>query len=228
MIKIENLSYTYGDGTQAIKNLNISFPSEHIFAIMGFSGSGKTTLLNCISRFIKPQQGKIFLDNQNIFEMDVKSFREAIGVVFQALNLFPHMTVLENMTLAPCRLRRINEKDAKNSAREMLERLGILELADHYPSQVSGGQAQRVAIGRGLMLKPRLMLLDEPTSALDARTTEDFSHWIRELQSDTNFIVVTHDLEFARTAASKGMFMSEGEIVESGNIDGVLRHIKRG
>lgn len=228
MIKIENLSYTYGDGTQAIKNLNISFPSEHIFAIMGFSGSGKTTLLNCISRFIKPQQGKIFLDNQNIFEMDVKSFREAIGVVFQALNLFPHMTVLENMTLAPCRLRQINEKDAKNSAREMLERLGILELADHYPSQVSGGQAQRVAIGRGLMLKPRLMLLDEPTSALDARTTEDFSRWIRELQSDTNFIVVTHDLEFARTAASKGMFMSEGEIVESGNIDGVLRHIKRG
>ena len=226
MIKIKNLSYTYGDGKQALKGINISFPVEHIFAIMGFSGSGKTTLLNCMSRFLKPQEGTIYWEDSDIFEMDEKTFRATFGVVFQSLNLFPHMTVLENMTLAPARLQGLSARKAKAAAIEMLERLGILELANHYPAQVSGGQAQRVAIARGLMLKPRLMLLDEPTSALDVRTTEDFSQWIRELKSDTNFIIVTHDLGFAKTAATRGIFMSEGEIIDSGNIKDVLSHIK--
>lgn len=227
MIKIKNLSYAYGDGTQALKGINISFPVEHIFAIMGFSGSGKTTLLNCMSRFIKPQQGSIFWQDRDIFEMDEKTFRATFGVVFQSLNLFPHMTVVDNMTLAPSRLQGLSMRKARVAAIEMLDRLGILELAKHYPSQISGGQAQRVAIARGLMLKPRLMLLDEPTSALDVRTTESFSQWIRELKSDTNFIIVTHDLSFAKTAATKGIFMSEGKIIDSGNINDVLSHIER-
>ena len=226
MIKVENLSYTYSDGTEAIKNINVSIPREHIFAVMGLSGSGKTTLLNCMGRFLQPQQGKIYWNNTDINNMQETEFRNILGVVFQRLNLFPHMTVLENMVLAPCRLQGLSHKDAKANSIEMLERLGIPELADNYPSQVSGGQAQRVAIARGLMLKPQVMLLDEPTSALDARITEEFAQWLRELRSDTSFIIVTHDLPFARSVAKNGIFMDSGRIVESGSINGILSHLE--
>ena len=226
MIKVENLSYTYSDGTEAIKNINVSIPREHIFAVMGLSGSGKTTLLNCMGRFLRPQQGKIYWNDTDINNMQETEFRNILGVVFQRLNLFPHMTVLENMVLAPCRLQGFSHKDAKANSIEMLERLGIPELADNYPSQVSGGQAQRVAIARGLMLKPQVMLLDEPTSALDARITEEFAQWLRELRSDTSFIIVTHDLPFARSVAKNGIFMDSGRIIKSGSIDEILSHLE--
>jgi ABC-type polar amino acid transport system ATPase subunit len=226
MIKVENLSYTYSDGTEALKDINVSIPREHIFAVMGLSGSGKTTLLNCMGRFLQPQQGKIYWNNTDISNMQETEFRNILGVVFQRLNLFPHMTVLENMVLAPCRLQGLSQKDAKANAIEMLERLEIPELADNYPSQVSGGQAQRVAIARGLMLKPQVMLLDEPTSALDARITEEFSQWLRELKSDTSFVIVTHDLPFARSVAKNGIFMDSGCIIESGSIEDILSHLE--
>ncbi len=228
MIEVKNLSYTYGDGTQALHNINVSFPEEHIFAVTGMSGSGKTTLLNCLARFIRPQKGSITLDDTDINSMDEPTFRASIGVVFQKLNLFPHMTVLENLSLAPSRLRKGSKKEIIRDALEMLIRLDIRDLADSYPSQISGGQAQRVAIARGLMLKPKVMLLDEPTSALDAKTSQEFSIWLRELRSDTGFIIVTHDLPFAEITASKGMFMSEGKIVKSGAIQEVLSHIDGG
>ena len=226
MIKVKDLNYTYSDGTCALKNINVTFPQEHIFAIMGLSGSGKTTLLNCLARFLKPQQGAIYCNNIDIEDMDAKTFRATLGVVFQHLNLFPHMTVLENMILAPCRMQKRAKKEAVESAREMLERLGIPELADNYPSQVSGGQAQRVAIARGLMLKPQVMLLDEPTSALDPKTTSEFAEWLRELQCDTSFIIVTHDLPFAADVAARGMYMSEGEVREFGKINNILSLIR--
>ena len=149
MIKIKNLSYTYGDGTQALKDLTVSFPEEHIFAIMGLSGSGKTTLLNCIAGFLDAQEGEIFWDDTRLSDMTEKELRTLLGVVFQRLNLFPHMTILENMTLAPCRIQGYSRSRAKKEAMEMLERLEIIDLADNYPAQVSGGQAQRVAIARG-------------------------------------------------------------------------------
>lgn len=160
MLEVKNLFYTYKDKTEALKDVSISFPKDNIFAIMGLSGSGKTTLLNCIARFLKPQKGQILLDDKNIFEMERKVFRKKLGVVFQHLNLFPHLSVLENMTLAPTRVQNIPEKEAHELAMDTLERLGIKDLADSYPSQVSGGQAQRVAIARGLVLKPKVMLLD--------------------------------------------------------------------
>ncbi len=228
MIEVKNLSYTYNDGNEALKSISVSFPEEHIFAVTGMSGSGKTTLLNCLARFIQPQQGEILLNGEDIRQMDEKTFRSNIGVVFQRLNLFPHLTVLENLSLAPVKLGKGSKKAVIRDARDMLERLGIPELASHYPAQISGGQAQRVAIARGLMLKPRVMLLDEPTSALDARTSQEFSEWLRELRSDTGFIIVTHDLPFAELAASKGIFMSGGVIVKSGPIRDVLTHIDGG
>lgn len=226
MIRIKNLSYTYGDGTQAIKDISVSFPEEHIFAIMGLSGSGKTTLLNCIAGFLEAQKGEIFWDDTRLSDMSEKQFRTLLGVVFQRLNLFPHMTILENMILAPCRLHGCSRNDAKQEAKEMLERLEIIELADNYPAQVSGGQAQRVAIARGLMLKPRVMLLDEPTSALDIKITEEFAHWLRELKADTSFIIVTHDLPFAEDVAKNGIFMEDGQIRDSGSIHEILSNLK--
>ncbi len=228
MIEVKNLSYTYSDGNQALKSITTTFADEHIFAITGMSGSGKTTLLNCLARFIVPQEGEILLNDKNIQEMDEVTFRSSIGVVFQQLNLFPHLTVLENMFLAPTRLGKGSKKTIAREAKEMLERLGIPELASHYPAQISGGQAQRVAIARGLMLKPSLMLLDEPTSSLDAKTSQEFSVWLRELQSDTGFIIVTHDLPFVEITASKGIFMSGGLIIKSGSINEVLTHIDGG
>jgi polar amino acid transport system ATP-binding protein len=226
MIRVENLCYTYGDGTQALKNVSVSIPKEHIFAIMGLSGSGKTTLLNCIARFLSPQKGAIYWQDKNMLEMSEADFRSLLGVVFQRLNLFPHMTVLENMILAPCRLHGLTRKQAKANALEMLEILGIQDLAGNYPSQVSGGQAQRVAIARGLMLKPKVMLLDEPTSALDARITEDFASWLRDLKADTSFIIVTHDLPFAESVAKNGIYMEDGRILESGSINEILSHLR--
>lgn len=225
MINVRYLSYTYNDGSQALKDINVLFPDEHIFAITGMSGSGKTTLLNCLARFLRPQQGQITLDEIDIDTLDETSFRVKIGVVFQRLNLFPHLTIRENLLLAPRRLKTGSEKNIADEAREMLHRFGIGELAENYPSQISGGQAQRAAIARGLMLKPKVMLLDEPTSALDARTSQEFSLWLQELRDDTSFIIVTHDLPFAAATASKGIFMSNGQIVKTGSIQEVLSHI---
>ncbi|MDD5698059.1 MAG: ATP-binding cassette domain-containing protein [Victivallaceae bacterium] len=227
MIRVDNLSYTYGNGVQALRNITAVFPREHIFAIMGRSGSGKTTLLNCIARFLRPQQGAVFWEKTNILDLDEKRFRSILGVVFQRLNLFPHLTVLGNMTLAPRRLRGCSRQSAEAEALEMLDRLGIAELAESYPAQISGGQAQRVAIARGLMLKPKVMLLDEPTSALDARTTSEFAQWLRELKSATSFIVVTHDLSFAGETARNGMFMVGGRIRECGRMEDIFKHVKK-
>ncbi|MCI5166133.1 MAG: amino acid ABC transporter ATP-binding protein, partial [Candidatus Electrothrix sp. GM3_4] len=190
-------------------------------------GSGKTTLLNCIARFLFPQQGEILLDGQNIQEMKEIDFRQQVGVVFQHLNLFPHMNVLENMMLALERVQGKSKDEAKAESMEMLARLNITELARSYPAQVSGGQAQRVAIARGLALKPKFMLLDEPTSALDAATTSNFSRWLRELQEFTSFIVVTHDLPFAEQAAEQGVFMENGQVREKGSLAEVLKNIDR-
>jgi polar amino acid transport system ATP-binding protein len=225
VIEIKKLSFTYPDGTRALSEVSIEFPPEHIFAIMGASGSGKTTLLNCVARFLEPQRGTIFFRGEDISGIPEKVFRERLGVVFQQLNLFPHMNVMENLMLAPMRVQKRSEKDAESAAMEMLERLNIAELQSSYPAQMSGGQAQRAAIARGLMLRPEVMLLDEPTSALDAETTSDFAQWLKELQSDTSFIIVTHDLPFARDTAEQGVFMRDGCVIESGKISDIIQQL---
>jgi len=222
MIEIKNVSFTYADGTKGLIDFSASFPPEHIFGVLGESGSGKTTLLNCIGRFLTLQKGSILIDGENIYNMKELDFRRKIGVVFQDLYLFPHLTILENMILAPCKVQKVTSQRARIEAKEMLNRLGIDDIADSYSAQVSGGQAQRAAIARGLMLKPKYMLLDEPTAALDAGTTKEFAEWLRELQEESNFIIVTHDVPFAKSIASRGIYMHNGRKIHSGNIQNII------
>ncbi len=228
MIKVENLSYEYRDGTVALHNVNVDFTPEHIFAVLGESGSGKTTLLRCLGRFLHPQSGRILYEGRDISEMPEAELRHAIGIVFQKLYLFPHLSVLGNMTLA---LRKVLGKERREAEREaltILERLDISDLANSYPSQISGGQAQRAAIARGLVLQPSHMLLDEPTSALDINTTDDFAKWLVELKESTNFVIVTHDVLFANKVATRGVYLSEGRVQNTGNIETMIRNIRSG
>jgi len=228
MIEVRNVSYTYSDGTRALRDVSVAFPPEHIFSVLGESGSGKTTLLNCVARFAQPQQGEILLDGKDVRQYEEREFRRAVGVIFQRLYLFPHLTILQNMTLAPRHVLGRPEKQSAADAREMLERLGIPDLADSYPSQISGGQAQRAAIARGLMLRPEFMLLDEPTSALDANTTDEFARWLWELHETTNFIIVTHDVLFARQASTRGIYLREGRVQARGGIDEIIAEATAG
>ena len=219
MIKIKGLSYTYSNSSvPALREISANFPAERAFAVLGESGSGKTTLLNCIARFLKPQSGSILIEGKNINKMTENEFRRTLGVVFQKLNLFPHLTVLDNMTLAPIKAFGQDSSDAKKSASKMLQRLGIADLSSRYPSQISGGQAQRVAIARGLMLQPKYILLDEPTSALDTKTTFEFAKWLRELREGTSLIIVTHDLPFASEVATHGIYLDAGRLTAEGSI----------
>ena len=228
MIEIRDLSYRYpGTEEPAIAYISADFPRERVFAVLGDSGSGKTTLLNCIARFLTPTTGRITIDGRDIAEMPATEFRRTLGVVFQRLFLFPHLTVLENMTLAPIKAFGQDKGEARRSAEAMLDRLNVPELGDRYPSQISGGQGQRVAIARGLMLQPDYMLLDEPTSALDARTTGEFAQWLRELQEDTSFIIVTHDLPFASQVASHGVYLESGHVTAVGKVESIIEQATR-
>ncbi|MFW5870172.1 MAG: ABC transporter permease subunit, partial [Candidatus Sumerlaeota bacterium] len=155
-------------------------------------------------------------------------FRRKVGFVFQGLHLFPHMTVLENLTLAPRKALEMDDADAEEQAREVLEHLSIDDLADSYPAQISGGQAQRAAIARGLVLKPEYMLLDEPTSALDAKTSDEFAKWLVTLKSDTHFVIVTHDTLFAERVATHGVYLSQGEVMDTGKVDTIIDHVRAG
>ncbi|MBS3734120.1 MAG: amino acid ABC transporter ATP-binding protein [Phycisphaerae bacterium] len=228
MIKVENVQYAYHTGTEALRDVSVAFPRGTISAVLGESGSGKTTLLMLLGQFLRPDAGRITLDNRDIYEIPEPEYRRALGIVFQNLYLFPHMTVLENMTLAPVKVLGADKVGTEDDARAMLDRLGIGEIADSYPSQISGGQGQRAAIARGLMLQPEYMLLDEPTSALDANTTDEFAAWLRELSDQTNFIIVTHDVLFADKAAHQGVYLSDGQVLDTGTIDTIIQHVRSG
>ena len=215
MLDIQNVSFAYGEGPQVLGGISLTLPREHVVAILGESGSGKTTLLNCIGRFLVPQSGKILIDGVDIAEIHERAFRHLVGIVFQGLDLFPHLSVIENLMLAPVRVLKQKPSHTLEEAQAMLERLSIPELSKSYPAQISGGQAQRVAIARSLMMKPEYLLLDEPTSALDAQTTRDFARWLLDLKTETTFVLVTHDIPFAQAAASHAVVIEDGAIKES-------------
>ena len=228
MIKFHDVSYRYAAGTAALEHVNIEFPRSTISAVLGESGSGKTTMLMCLGQFLRPQSGSITYDHKDIYELPEKEFRQKVGIVFQKLYLFPHLTVLKNLTLASVHVSGLSHTEAKKQAVSVLDHLGIQQIAESYPAQVSGGQAQRAAIARGLLLKPDYMLLDEPTSALDANTTDEFAEWLKSLRHETNFIVVTHDILFARKVASTGVYLSGGTVLDAGDIEDITRSVRAG
>ena len=225
MIKVTGLKFTYPDGTTALADISIDLSfgkDEHITAIVGASGSGKTTLLQCLARFLTPGQGTMEIDGIPAISMSEAQFRSKIGVVFQDLYLFPHLKVLDNLTLAPVEIAGVDKEDAERQAMEMLERVEVGNLARSYPSQLSGGQAQRVAIARALMMKPDFLLLDEPTSALDINTTNALAKLLEDLRGSTNFIIVSHDIPFVRKVAKRAVLIQGCLVVSHDLVEKVI------
>ncbi|MGF7087040.1 putative glutamine transport system ATP-binding protein [Kroppenstedtia sanguinis] len=200
-----------------MKEINLEIASGEVVVILGPSGSGKSTLLRCINKLESITDGELVVDGTTVSDAkaDVNKLRQEIGMVFQHFNLYPHKTALENITLAPLKVRKMNPDEADQLARRYLEKVGIPEKANAYPSQLSGGQQQRVAIARGLAMKPKIMLFDEPTSALDPEMIGEVLDVMRDLaQEGMTMVVVTHEMGFAREVADRVIFMDEGKILE--------------
>lgn len=217
IIQLNDVSKYFGD-FQALRDVSLSVKLGERVVVCGPSGSGKSTMIRCMNRLETHESGRIVIDGIELSaDMDdVRAVRREVGMVFQQFNLFPHMTVLQNLTIAPRRARKMNKQDATQLAMEYLERVRIPEQAGKYPSQLSGGQQQRVAIARSLCMKPRIMLFDEPTSALDPEMIKEVLDVMVELAEDgMTMVVVTHEMGFAKTVADNMVFMDEGEIVET-------------
>ena len=217
MIQLTGVNKWFGD-FQALKNIDLTVARGEKIVVCGPSGSGKSTMIRLINRLEAHQSGRIVVDGIELTD-DVKAIekiRAEVGMVFQSFNLFPHLTVLENLTLAPVWVRRTPKKEAEDLAMELLVRVRIPEQAGKYPGQLSGGQQQRVAIARALAMRPKMMLFDEPTSALDPEMIKEVLDVMIELAREgMTMICVTHEMGFARTVADRIVFMDEGEIVES-------------
>lgn len=201
-----------------LNDINFSVETGEVVVICGPSGSGKSTMIRCINRLEPIQAGEIIVDNMSLKDprTDITRLRAEIGLVFQQFNLYPHMTVLENVTLAPVKVRKMKRRQAQALSMELLEKVGIREKASSYPAQLSGGQQQRVAIARGLAMRPKIMLFDEPTSALDPEMINEVLDVMRKLAIEgMTMVVVTHEMGFAREVAHRVVFMDAGRLVES-------------
>jgi general L-amino acid transport system ATP-binding protein len=218
MIEATNLDKFYGK-FQALKNINLTVNQGERVVICGPSGSGKSTLIRCMNGLENHDAGKMVVDGIEVFEgsKDIRKLRQEVGMVFQQFNLFPHLTVLENLTIGPIRVRKKSKDEAEAAARKYLERVHIPEQADKYPSQLSGGQQQRVAIARSLCMETRIMLFDEPTSALDPEMINEVLEVMVDLAESggMTMVCVTHEMGFARKVADTMVFMDEGEIIET-------------
>ena len=221
MIKFEAVNKWFGK-LHVLQDINLHVQPGEVVVICGPSGSGKSTLIRCINRLEKFQKGKLFVDKIALHDhgINLTKLRAEIGVVFQQFHLYPHMTALENVTLAPTQVRKMDKQEAQRVGREKLVRVGLDDKADSYPAQLSGGQQQRVAIARGLAMSPKIMLFDEPTSALDPEMIgEVLDVMIQLAKEGMTMCVVTHEMGFARQVAHRVIFMDEGKIVESGKPD---------
>ena len=218
MITVKNLSKSFGD-LEVLKQIDYHVERGECVVVIGPSGSGKSTFLRCLNRLEEPTGGEIIFDGQNILDKksDINKIRQKLGMVFQHFNLFPHLTVKENITLAPTKLGLMSASEADKTAMELLERVGLAEKADVYPVQLSGGQKQRVAIARSLAMKPKEMLFDEPTSALDPEMVGEVLDVMRSLAREgMTMVIVTHEMGFAREVADRVIFMADGVITEEG------------
>ncbi|MBO5650994.1 MAG: amino acid ABC transporter ATP-binding protein, partial [Selenomonas sp.] len=225
MIVIENLHKAFGE-VEVLKGVNLHIKPQEVVALIGPSGSGKSTLLRCMNYLEEPTSGKVTVAGTPLDgEANINKVREEVGMVFQRFNLFPHMTALENIMLAPLKVKKISRAEAEKKARELLQRVGLADKADNYPSQLSGGQQQRVAIARALAMEPKVMLFDEPTSALDPEMVGEVLDVMRALAKDgMTMAIVTHEMGFAREVADRVLFIDGGGILEQGTPAELFEH----
>lgn len=216
LIKVEGLKKNFGK-LEVLKGIDLTIKKGEVVVIVGASGSGKSTLLRCLNLLEEPSFGKIYFENEDITDpkVDINIHRQKMGMVFQLFNLFPHMTILKNMTIAPMKLKGTSYDDAKQMAMQLLERVGLADRANAYPSQLSGGQKQRIAIVRALCMQPDVMLFDEPTSALDPEMVGEVLEVMKNLAKENmTMVIVTHEMGFAREVADRVIFIDDGVIVE--------------
>ena len=216
MINVENLSKNFGD-LKVLKNISTTINKGEIISIIGPSGSGKSTFLRCINKLEEPTEGHIYIDGMDLMDKntDINKIRERVGMVFQHFNLFPNMTVLENLTLSPTMVKKESKEEAEKYALYLLEKVGLSDKASSYPAQLSGGQKQRIAIARALAMKPEVILFDEPTSALDPEMIKEVLDVMRDLAKEgMTMLIVTHEMGFARNVGNRILFMDNGEIIE--------------
>ena len=218
LIKVDNLCKSF-DNTAVLKGINAEIDKGDVMVVIGASGSGKSTFLRCLNLLEEPTSGSIFFEGVDITDasVNINIHRQKMGMVFQQFNLFPHMTVLRNLTLGPIKLLKQSKEEAEANAMKLLERVGLADRADAYPSQLSGGQKQRIAIVRALAMNPDVMLFDEPTSALDPEMVGEVLEVMKQLAKDgMTMVVVTHEMGFAREVGTNIVFVDEGVIVEQG------------
>ena len=225
MIEIKGLRKSFGKD-EVLKGIDLSIDEKEVVVIIGPSGSGKSTLLRCMNHLEEPTAGEVIVDGITLSsEANINKMREEVGMVFQRFNLFPHMTVLENIMLAPLKVRHTARGEAEQTARALLTRVGLAEKADAYPDNLSGGQQQRVAIARALAMHPKVMLFDEPTSALDPEMVGEVLDVMRALANEgMTMVIVTHEMGFAREVGDRLLFVDEGRIIESGAPREVFEH----
>ena len=224
MLEIKDIHKNFGK-TKVLKGVNLNVSEKDIVVIIGPSGSGKSTLLRVINELEKPNKGQIIFEGKTVTNID--EYRKKVGMVFQHFNLFPHLTVLDNLILAPVKLKIKNKEDAIIEARKLLKDVGLSDKENTYPSNLSGGQKQRIAIIRTLMMNPKIILFDEPTSALDPEMVEEVLELMKKLAKDgMTMIVVSHEMKFAREVATKMIFMVDGKIEEEGTPNQIFEHPK--
>ena len=234
-IRIENLCKDYltpsKETLHAVKNADLEVEQGEVVLIIGPSGSGKSTLLRSVNKLEIPTSGKIYIDDDEVtgspHEVDIRKIREDVGMVFQSFNLFLHLSVIENITLAPIKVKKMNKAAAEKLGRELLHRVGLLEKEHSHPNQLSGGQQQRVAIARALAMNPKVMLFDEPTSALDPEMIKEVLDVMLSLaKSGMTMLIVSHEMGFASAAADRVVFMDDGEIIEIDTPENLFNHPK--
>ena len=226
MISVHSLHKSY-NGNEVLKGISAEINTGDVLCIIGPSGSGKSTFLRCLNLLEKPDSGTVYLDGVELTDQhtDINQQRMKMGMVFQQFNLFPHMTVLENLTVSPLMLKKISQDQAEAKAMVLLERIGLAQKAKAYPAQLSGGQKQRIAIARALCMEPEVMLFDEPTSALDPEMVGEVLDVMKELARDgMTMIVVTHEMAFAREVSNRVMFMDGGVIMEENTPQEIFEH----
>ena len=216
MINVENLSKNFGN-LKVLKNISTTINKGEVISIIGPSGSGKSTFLRCINKLEEPTEGHIYIDGMDLMDKntDINKIRERVGMVFQHFNLFPNMTVLENLTLSPTIVKKESKEEAEKYALYLLQKVDLSDKANSYPNQLSGGQKQRIAIARALAMKPEVILFDEPTSALDPEMIKEVLDVIRDLAKEgMTMLIVTHEMGFAKNVGNRILFMDNGEIIE--------------